>query len=185
MTDDSAASVEAPLEEPRWHVAIGGEVYGPADREELAKWAAEGRLVPGSQVVPVGGDRWTPVHLAPGLKDLVLTPPPPPSPTAYAYPAARQPVAERRLSDCPHCAGPVTNIAPSYGFPWGFFQRALRPRFRCGQCGRAIAYDELSAAAQGEVSRALRRATIGWFSLVIGLILFIALCVIVPLASVR
>jgi len=171
--------------ELRWHVAIGGEVYGPATRSELVQWAAEGRIQPGVQVVPVGGEHWAPIHLAPGLEDVPLTPPPRPGPTVYAYPASPGAVPARRLSDCPHCAGPVTNVAPAYGFPWGFFQRSLRPRFRCGQCGRGIEYEELSPAARAQVTRGVRTGACAWFAIVIGLILFIALCVIVPVMSVR
>jgi hypothetical protein len=178
---------EAPAAaEPQWHIAIGKEVYGPATRSELVQWAAEGRLLPGAQALPVGGEHWVPVHLAPELEDLPLTAPPRPAPATYAaYPASRGPVPARRLCDCPHCAGPVTNVAPAYGWPWGFFQRSLRPRFRCGQCGREIAYEQLSGEAQARVTRGVRTGALGWFGLVIGLILFIALCCFAALAAVR
>ena len=189
MGDDPAAGIEFAAEgaapEPRWHVAMGEEVYGPATKSELIQWAAEGRLLPGAQAVPVGGERWVPLHTAPGLEDVPLAPPPCPGPAAYAYGAAPRPVGPRPLCACPHCAGPVTNVAPAYGWPWGLFQRSLRPQFRCGQCGRAIEYEELSRDAQAQVSRGVRNGSFAWFGIVIGLILFVALCLFSAFSAFR
>ncbi|MBM3501878.1 MAG: DUF4339 domain-containing protein [Armatimonadetes bacterium] len=185
LPEGNRPAAEDAASEPRWHVAIGGEVYGPTTRSELMQWAADGRLPPGTQVTPLGGEQWIPIHRAPGLEDIPATPPPRPGSPTYAYAAPVGAVPARPLCDCLHCGGPVTNIAPAYGFPWGFFQRSLRPRFRCGQCGRALAYEELSCEAQTQISRGVRTGTFAWFAIVIGLILFIALCVIVPVMSVR
>jgi len=164
-------------------VAMGDQVYGPADKRELTRWAAEGRIQPGAQALRVGEEMWAPFHRVPGLDDIPLTPPPVPVPAAYVPRPTPRPVPRRQLCPCPHCGGQVDNIAPSYGWPWGFFQRSLKPQFGCAQCARKVAYEELTPEAQAQVARAVRSGAIGWFAIVIGLILFIALCVFAALAA--
>jgi hypothetical protein len=193
MGDETPEGVEfEPEEKPadgQWYVAMDAEVYGPADKRELTRWAAEGRIRPGAQAVRVGEDVWAPFHRAPGLEDIPLTPPPVPVPATYVPRPAPRPRPARpsrqQLSPCPHCGGQVNNVAPSYGWPWGFFQRSLKPQFGCAQCGRSVQYEELPPKAQAQVSRSVRNGAIGWFVVVIGLILFIALCVFAILAALR
>jgi hypothetical protein len=184
MDNQPVEGVEFPAEdspaEAQWYVAIGSEVYGPAAKATLAQWAVEGRVIPGAHVLRVGDQEWVPIHTVAELSDIRLTAPPPPAPPAYA--PMRAPVPQRRLCSCPHCGGPVQNVAPAYGWPYGLFQRSLKPEFRCAQCGRKIEFEELTPVAQAQVSRGVRMGTIAWFGIVIGLILVIALCVFVCIA---
>jgi len=172
---------EGETSEVQWYVAIGDQVYGPADRRELTRWAAEGRILPGAQALRVGDEMWAPFHRVPGLEDIPLTPPPPPAPAVYV--PMRAPAPRPPLCPCSHCGGQVSNTAPSYGWPWGFFQRSLKPQFGCAQCGRKVEYEELTPEAQAQVTRAVRTGAIGWFAIVIGLILFIALCFFAAFAA--
>jgi hypothetical protein len=174
---------EDQLPSARWYVAIRGEAYGPADKATLVQWAAEGRLTAGTDVCPEGEQAWRPLNSVAELRDLPLAAPPAPSQPAY-YPTVHVP-PQNRLGSCPTCTGPVSNVAPAYGWPWGLFQRSLRPEFRCAQCGRPMPFEELPPGAQDKVARDVRRGTIWWFVIVVGLILFIAACFFGSVASVQ
>ena len=187
MGDQPVGGIEFPAQgaaaEVQWYVAVGTEVYGPANKATLAQWAAEGRIIPGAQALRVGDQHWLPFHSMAELAGIPLAPPPAPTSPAYAQPPSGIP--QRRLCACPFCEGPVNNVAPVYGWPWGFFQRSLKPEYRCGQCGRQIQFEQLSPTAQAQMSRFVKAGSIGWFIIVIGLILFIALCFFVAFSSFR
>lgn len=158
--------------ERRWYVAVGGEVYGPADLPTLRRWTASGRMPTGTQVRPVDGDSWLPVTAFPELRDLALF-----APTGPTHqPAAVYPSAEAALSavaPCPYCRGPVLNMAPPYGWPWGFWQRALKPQFICTSCGAQVRLSQLPPAAQAQVARRMRLAYV-WMGVTAVAILIIA-----------
>jgi hypothetical protein len=68
----------------------------------------------------------------------------------------------------------VLNVALVYGWPWGFWQRALKPEFACGSCGTPIGYDELTPEAQARVTRTMRTGFALWVVVVVAVILAIA-----------
>ncbi len=68
--DPSQIGSGTPAPADRWHVWVAGQVYGPADVREIRQWSAEGRLQPGWQVQPVGGDVWLSPTAVPELQDI-------------------------------------------------------------------------------------------------------------------
>jgi hypothetical protein len=164
--------------EPMWYVAVGREVYGPADAVALREWTAAGRLPGGAQVRRVDGDAWMPLATVPELRDIHLAAPPPP------VHAATVPYAptRRALASCPHCGGAVVNRAPVYGWPWGLWQRALKPEFVCGSCGAPMPFDRLPPDVKARVTRTMRRAFAAWIVVVVFVIFGIASPFLVALA---
>lgn len=167
--------------EPTWYVAVGDQVYGPADLPTLRRWMASGRITTATQVRAAGGDSWCSMETFPELRDLRMfgasRPLPQPAPTHLPVEAALSAVAP-----CPHCRGPVLNIAPPYGWPWGIWQRALRPQFVCTSCGARLRLGELPAAAQAEVARK-KRVAWAWIIVTTLFILIIASPFLVALVS--
>ena len=66
------------------------------------------------------------------------------------------------------------NVASAYGWPWGLWQRALKPVFACGACGAPIGFDELTPVARARVTRSMRLAFVGWIIVVVFVIAGIA-----------
>ena len=131
----------------QWYVAVGGQTSGPATAEQIGAWAREGRLPPGWLVCEVGQSQWQAPESVPALAYLVV-----------GAPLARGPAP---FGACPHCGGGVRNVAPVYGWPWGFWQRALKAQFQCDQCRRDIPLAQLDRQAR---EAALRARKIGWIS---------------------
>ena len=74
-----------------------GDQYGPVSREELDRWAAEGRISADCQVLCDGSPRWTPAfevypHLPPST---MRSPAPQPRPVRAPAPVPRRAVSER------------------------------------------------------------------------------------------
>ena len=67
----------------QWYVWVSGELYGPVGAEEMRQWAAEGRLQPGWQVQPVGGEAWLSPTAVSELWDIEAPAPPAPTPDAH------------------------------------------------------------------------------------------------------
>jgi hypothetical protein len=64
----------------QWYCAVGGQKYGPMPFENLATWAAEGRLSAGDLVWGEGMADWVPAASVEGLSVRASSPPPPPLP---------------------------------------------------------------------------------------------------------
>lgn len=162
---ETPKSAAAPAEAaPLWYVTLHGQAYGPVNAETLRQWARQGRISADLQVCPAGGGAWALYTVVPELRDLpVVAPPPTPPPTA-TMPATAPPSG---ISPCPRCDGPVTNVAPTYGWPWGLWQRSLKPTFQCSSCRADVGYDGLTPAAQAKVTRTMRNAFILWIVVVV------------------
>jgi hypothetical protein len=162
MGDNHTATT---VPQPQWYVALQGRTHGPVDAATLHRWAGEGRISWDLQVLPVGGEQWMPYTAAPELRGLAVVAPPsvPPAMAGPPAPAA----SHRTLCDCPACGGPVENVAPVYGWPWGFWQRSLRPQFACRACGTKVAYEDLPAPVQARVTRGVRVGFILWVIVIV------------------
>ena len=77
---------------------------------------------------------------------------------------------------------PTAGAVCAYGWPWGLWQRALKPKFACDSCRAPIAFSRLTKAAQAQVTRRMRTAFAGWIIVVVFVILGIASPFLVALA---
>lgn len=148
-----------PALDRQWHVAVGGQTFGPADKSTLSRWAAEGRLPPHAQVVAVGEQQWVPVSSVAELRDLPFAAPP--------RPWGAPPPTVDQIAPCPSCAGPVTNTSPPYGLFFGVMEKSILPRLRCARCGASWRIDDLPEPARSTIARSKRRVLIIWLCLVI------------------
>ncbi len=149
--------VPSPASDKQWHVAVDGQVFGPADKATLSQWAAEGRVPPHAQVVAVGEQQWLPVSSVAELRDLPFTAPPRP------WGAPPPPVDQ--VAPCPLCAGPITNTSPSYGLIFGVMEKSILPRLRCTRCGASFRIDDLPEPTRSTLARTKRRALVTWLCL--------------------
>ena len=163
-----------------WWVVHQGRVYGPAEAATIRRWAAEGRIRPGFMVRETEGEPWRSPKEVPELRDALLLVPPPPT-QAWTH-SVRSPVGQV-VCACPHCGGPVTNMAPVYGWPWGLWQRTFKPEFVCATCGRDLQPEELPPAVRQRLAGSQATARVVWGLLVIALALAIALPFIVVFAG--
>ena len=151
-----------PSEGSVWLVRMAGEEFGPVGVEQLRDWRSQGRITPGSLVRAPSSEQWVPMAEVAELSDLAIAPPPPPAPPDPPQVARRIVPRGRVVCPCFECSGPVVNIARGWGFPWGFWHRAMRPEFRCARCNRPTPPGELTPAAQRRVRARRRRALVGW-----------------------
>lgn len=68
-----------------WHLARGGEKYGPFSSQELAAMGKEGRITSDMVVWRQGMEKWQPVSKVKGLQVTQLAPEPPAAPAAPAF----------------------------------------------------------------------------------------------------
>ncbi|MEQ8787775.1 MAG: LITAF-like zinc ribbon domain-containing protein [Pirellulaceae bacterium] len=127
-----------------WHVQTpDGSYWGPASRDELDAWAAEGRIAPGSYLLPTGSDEWIDAGRILHLQQTAT-----PAPQPYQH---RQ---HGGGFQCPHCGAPgpplVQNVISGAG--WAVFVVLLiflcplcflgllitEPRRKCSHCGYPV-----------------------------------------------
>jgi hypothetical protein len=95
--DPASTGAGGPASSSQWYVWLGGEIYGPVNADTIRQWGAEGRLQPGWQVQPPGGEMWLSPTAVPELRDAeTLTSPPP-------------------RSDPFHILSPALDEAPPFG----------------------------------------------------------------------
>jgi hypothetical protein len=129
-----------------WHVQTpDGSYWGPASRDELEAWAAEGRLTPGSYLLRSGTDQW--------IDAAEILPLAPPSPASYTSPSS-YPGSPSVGYRCPHChtdAPPMMHNTISaagwvvftllllFCFPLCFLGLLItEPRRTCSRCGYPV-----------------------------------------------
>jgi len=151
-----------PSEGSMWHVRMAGQEFGPVGVEQLREWRRQGRITPGSLVRAPSSEQWVPMAEVVELSDLAIAPPPPPAPLDPPQVRRRVIPRSRVVCPCSECSGPVINVARGWGFPWGLWQRAVQPEFRCARCNRPTPPGELTPAAQRRVRARRRRALVGW-----------------------
>ncbi len=145
----------------QWHVAVAGNVFGPADRALLEQWAANGRIPADAQVMEVGADAWVPLSSVGDLSGLPI-PTPLPGPPVSAAP----PPTVDEIAPCPHCGGPIANITPSYGMLFGVMEKRILPKLRCARCQATVPIDELPEPARAEIIRSKRSGIVIWICIV-------------------
>lgn len=62
-----AGPVDASLDEPKWHCAIGTQFYGPVSAKAMATWARENRITADTMVWKAGMTNWQPIASMPEL----------------------------------------------------------------------------------------------------------------------
>jgi hypothetical protein len=82
MADDAKTS---------WHLAKGGEKFGPFTSQELAAMGKEGRFTSDMVVWRQGMEKWQPVSKVKGLQVTSLAPEPPPPTAAPVFTVAVTP----------------------------------------------------------------------------------------------
>jgi hypothetical protein len=65
-----------------WHLARGGEKFGPYTSQQLAVMGKEGRITSDMVIWRQGMEKWQPVSKVKGLRVTPLAPEPPPAPAA-------------------------------------------------------------------------------------------------------
>jgi len=146
-------------ETQQWYVSVGGQVFGPADKATLAQWARDGRVPPHAQVAAAGPQTWTPLAAVPELRELVNS-------TRSIHTGAPLPPKGDRVATCPHCAGAVTNEAPSYGVFFGVFEKSILPRLRCSQCRASLNIEQLPEPGRSQVRGTRNRTLAVWIAIV-------------------